>query len=181
MYWLAKLHPNLVNVKGGERYKKSLFANQREKKRAILEFYANREVIPLCIDHCGAETCGFVVPQQERIGTVRDLFNNAPGEMVMVLHLDGAHPAFKQINRGLFMHKQRWGVSVWIDLYESGRKKLTHVALTTDPHFARYGTWLDKWAVEEWAIDSEVARHHFQRDRGLCYAAPEFVKKMTGI
>jgi len=179
MYCIAKLHPNPANA-GARNYKGNLFTAD-EKKRTIREFYTFNEVIPLCIDHCGAETCGFVVPDQERIGTVQDLFNNERGELMVVLKLDQKHPAFKQINRGLWMQKQPWGVSVWIDRYQSGRKKLSHVALTTDPHFANYDTFLDKWAVEEWAIDSEVYRNYYKKGRGQCFASTQFVKKMAGI
>jgi hypothetical protein len=179
MYCIATLHPDLVEARRpGYR---GVFFTRREKRKLIREFYAKRLEIPLCIDHCGATTCGFVVPEAERIGRVCDLFNDERGQLMVKLKLDNTHPAYARINRGMEIHKELWGVSVWIDYYSTGRKALTHVALTTDPLFAAHGTWIHGYGLEEYKLDRAVARHFYQEGRGQCFAAPDYQRRLTGI
>lgn len=179
-YFVAPLHPDLVEARA-PGYRGGFFT-RAEKERQIDAFYAERQEIPLCIDHCGAATCGFVVPERERIGRVVDLFNDARGRLMVKLKLDNRHAAYARIHRGMQLRGERWGVSVWIDRDARGNKRLTHVALTTDPAFAALDTFLQSEAVEEWALDREIVRRHYRgRGHGQCYAAPAFEKRLAGI
>ncbi len=176
MYMVATLHPNLVEAR--DPTYKGHFFTQGEKRALIQQFYAQALQIPLCIDHCGAETCGFIVPEHERIGRVCDLFNDRDGNLMVKLVLDQSHKAYARINKGVWMHRELWGVSVWIDLWQSGRKALTHVALTTDPLMAEHGTWLHECSLEEWALDREIARRYYRKGHGQCYAAAAFEARL---
>lgn len=156
------------------------FLTREEMVRQIDAFYTMSQRIPLCIDHCGAQTCGFVVPAQERIGHVSDLWVNPKGQLMVKLWLDGAHRAFKQINQGIFHSGERWGVSVWIDqLFDV--KMLTHVALTTNPFFARQGTWMHGWNLYEGPLDREIASNHFDKASDVCYGHQCFLAKLDGV
>jgi hypothetical protein len=179
MYCVATLHPDLVEARR-PGYRGGFFT-RKEKRQLIRKFYAKRLEIPLCIDHCGAVTCGFVVPESERIGRVCDLFNGEQGQLMVKLKLDNTHPAYARINRGFDIYKEAWGVSVWIDFYNTGRKELTHVALTTDPLYASHGTWLHKWGLEEHVMDGYVADHFYKAGQGQCYAAPDYRRRLSGI
>jgi len=179
MYCIATLHPDLVEARRPDY--RGAFFTQEEKRRLIREFYEKRLEIPLCIDHCGATTCGFVVPEAERIGRVCDLFNDEKGQLMVKLKLDNSHHAYARINRGIDLHKELWGVSVWIDYYDTGRKALTHVALTTDPLFAAHGTWLHQRGLEDHVMDRHILRHFYKQGRGQCYTAPDYQHRLAGI
>jgi hypothetical protein len=184
MYRLATLHPNLQEAKS-EHYD-GLFFTKRDKEKQIREFYQKKQEIPLCIDHCGAETCGFIVPEKERIGTVVDLFNNKRGEMMVKFKLDNNHPAYQQINQGINLKGEKWGVSVWIENARNRRlgttdKQLTHVALTTDPFFASHGTFLHRYAIDEKGIDKEIARIYYDEKSDECFASDELKRKLQGV
>lgn len=179
MYFVATLHPNLVEDKG-------LFFTQTEKEKQIRDFYEKKQVIPLCIDHCGADTCGFIVPEKERIGYVVDLFNNKKGELMVKLRLDGSHPAYKLIHQGMQLRRERWGVSVWIECDYNTRlkqmnKSLTHVALTTDPLFAKHNTFLHQFSFDEHPLDRIIAQHYYDEQNPQCYASPQLKQKIKGM
>jgi hypothetical protein len=173
MFCVATLQPQ-------QGQQPTLFLRRDEMVRQIDAFYTMSQRIPLCIDHCGAQTCGFVVPAQERIGHVTDLWVNAQGQLMVKLWLDGSHRAFKQINQGIFHSGERWGVSVWLDqLFDV--KILTHVALTTNPFFARQGTWLHGWNLYEGPMDREIASKHFDSASDVCYGHRCFLEKLDGV
>lgn len=178
MYCVATLHPDLVEARHPDYH--GGFFTEREKRRLIRKFYKQKLEIPLCIDHCGAQTCGFVVPDSERIGHVVDLFNGRDGQLMVKMKLDNRHPAYARINRGMEIYKELWGVSVWIDFYNTGRKELTHVALTTDPLFASQGTWIHARGLEERLMDEVIAKHFYKHGDKHCYATPEFEKRLSG-
>jgi len=181
MYYVARLHPDLRET--WDKSYKGGFFTRAEKEKQILEFYREKQSIPLCIDHCGATTCGFVVPETERIGRVVDLFNNEKGEMMVKMQLDDNHREYPRIRRGMALQGERWGVSVWIDKWsQTGKKVLSHVALTTDPLFASYDTFLmPPHSLFEHFVDREIAKQYYREKRGLCFAAPEFRKKLEGM
>jgi hypothetical protein len=184
MYRLATLHPNLQEA-SSEHYD-GLFFTKAEKEKQIRDFYQKKQEIPLCIDHCGADTCGFIVPEDERIGSVVDLFNNKRGEMMVKFKLDNNHPAYRLINQGIDLNGEKWGVSVWIETKRNLRmgttdKQLTHVALTTDPFFASHGTFLHRYAIDEKALDREIARIYYDERNTECYASAEFKDRLRGI
>lgn len=172
MFCVATLQPNQGTLL-------TRFLTRDEMVRQIDAFYTMSQCIPLCIDHCGAQTCGFEVPANERIGRVSDLWINHSGQLMVKLWLDGAHPHFKRINQGIFHSGERWGVSVWIDqLFDV--KMLTHVALTTNPFFARQGTWMHGWNVLEGPMDRQIAQAHYDTRHEQCYGHPAFLAKLEG-
>lgn len=179
-YFIATLHPDLIETRS-KGYKGAFFT-QEDKKKQISDFYGKKQHIPLCIDHCGANTCHFVVPEGERIGKVNDLFIGKNGDMMVKLELDKKHPAYVQINQGIHLKKERWGVSVWIEYNRrTGEKQLTHVALTTDPYFASRNTFLHKYDFKEKHVDREIARTYYKEGEGQSFASPELQKKMRGM
>jgi len=180
MYFLAKLQPNLKEP--GD------FFTVSEKKRQIDQFYAQRQHIPLCIDHCNAPpVAGFVVPERDRIGRVVDLLTNRQGDLLVKLVLDQSHEAYARINKSIALDHQKWGVSVWIDTIDSGTrqqgvyKQLTHVALTTDPYFAKHNTFLHKWQLQEAPLDRIIARELYAAGEGDSYAHPSLVDKLKAV
>jgi hypothetical protein len=180
MYYLAKLHPDLRET--WQRTYRGGYLTRAQKEEAILDFYREKQCIPLCIDHCNADKAGFVVPEGERIGRVVDLFNNEKGEMMVKLCLDQKHRSFRTIERGIWVLKEKWGVSMWVDWNtQTGKKYLTHVALTKDPMFASHNTFLGTHGLFEDAVDRSIARHYYKEKRGLCFAAPEFRSKLRGM
>lgn len=184
-YHLVKLHPQLSGSKSEHR--DGLLWTRAEKEQVIDAFYKGRQTIPLCLDHCGASQGGFVVPEDQRIGQVVDLFNDRHGQMMVKLHLSAQSPAFSQITRETHQG-QPWGVSVWLDVLRDGRggpiieKRLTHVALTRDPYFAHHNTFMRDWSPSEGGIDAFVLKHKlYSEGEGECYAAEAFKGKLKGV
>lgn len=179
-HFIATLHPDLEETRD-KSYSGGFFTRD-DKKRQILDFYQKKKHIPLCIDHCGANTCHFIVPEGERIGHVNDLFIGKNGDMMVKLELDKKHPAYVQISQGLHLKNEKWGVSVWIEHNKRTRdKQLTHVALTTDPYFASRNTFLHKFGYKEEHMDREIARCYYKDGDGESFASPELKKKLRGI
>src|ERR1700744_5751503 len=183
-YHLVKLHPQLAG--DSTTRNDGLLWTRAEKEAVINAFYEGKQVIPLCMDHCGASQGGFVVPESERIGQVVDLFNDAHGQMLAKLFLRGDNPAFQQITRETHQGVP-WGVSVWIDVERqerggpAGRKHLTHVALTRDPYFADHNTFMRDWSPSEGGIDEYVLKHSlYSENEGECYAGAQFIEKLKG-
>jgi hypothetical protein len=179
-HFIATLHPDLEETRN-KNYRGGHFSLE-EKKKQIRDFYGKKQHIPLCIDHCGANTCNFVVPEGERIGKVNDLFIGRNGDMMVKLELDKKHPAYVQISQGLHMKNEKWGVSVWIEHNKRTREKqLTHVALTTDPYFAERNTFLHKFGFKEEHINNEIARQYYKEGDGECFASEELKKKLKSM
>lgn len=178
LHFVATLHPDLIETKS-KNYDGSLFTRQ-EKEKQILDFYRNKKAIPLCIDHCGADHCHFIVPEKERIGYVDDLFIGKKGDLMVKLSLDMNHPYFPRISQGL--RKEPWGVSVWIEHNKYyNTKELTHVALTTDPYFGPQGTYLHKFDIGERGVYRAIAKDYYQEGCGECFATKELKKKLNGM
>jgi hypothetical protein len=175
MYLVSVLHPVLPRGQRGG------FFSRRQKVKQILDFYRNHEVIPLCVDHCNAQEPGFVVPERERVGVVNDLFINARGQMMVKLCLDQAHPFYARMNQGRHMRGEAWGVSMWVDKYINGDKRLSHVALTRDPRFAAHDTWFHDWGLDARAVDRVIAQKYYRAGEGLCFAAGEFKTRLRGM
>lgn len=181
LYCVATLQPCLQGIDQDDE-----FFTRLEKEAQIARFYRQQKKIPLCIDHCNAQEWNFVVPERERIGYVLDLFINKDNAMMVKFRLDPKHKAYGQIYDGVARKKQAWGVSVWIERLqdrETGKvsKELTHVALTTIPRFADYGTYMHRYAVTEPKIDAIISREFYFKGWGHCYAAPQFEQQILGM
>ena len=180
LYCVATLHPPLSDDTDDE------FFTRAEKEAQIKAFYREKQRIPLCIDHCNADTPLFVVPARERIGYVLDLFINRDDAMMVKFRLSNKHPAYKQIYDGITQRREKWGVSVWIDRLQNRStgqvtKKLTHVALTLDPRFADYNTFTHKYALNENMINTYIASQFYRCREHKCFAAKEFKRKLWGM
>lgn len=184
-YHLVKLHPQLLGD-GRDGHRDTLLQTREEKERVVRDFYDKRQHIPLCLDHCGATRGGFVVPQEQRIGRVVDLFTDRHGQLLVKLHLSGGTPAFQQITRETHQGVP-WGVSVWLDVLRDrpggtiSEKRLTHVALTKDPYFARHNTFMRDWSPSESGIDALVHKMGlYEEGAGECFAGEPFKAKLKG-
>jgi hypothetical protein len=173
MYYLATLHPQL---KKRNRYG---YFSRREMERQVLDFYHNKEYVPICIDHCGASTAGFVVPREERVGAVEDLFINQRGQMMVKMKLDPTHGEYPRLCQSLDNPAHHWGVSVWIDQIAPGNKKLTHVALTDDPYFAQDNTFVHAGtSIGTRPMDRIIHEKYYSEGEGLCFASKELKEKL---
>lgn len=181
MYFLATLHPDVVLDENGEPDVCWLTA-PGEKERQVRDFYAQRRDIALSLDHRGTGRFGFVVEPGERIGRVLDLFVGDRGQLLVKMQLDNRHPTYAKIKRGIELHHEKWGVSAGVlTNNRTLEKQLTHVALTREPLFARYDTFLHRNAVLEADLDREIARLYYAPGRGRCYATAELKRKLQGM
>jgi len=188
MYFIAKLHPRLVETQT-DGYK-GKWLTKREKQREIKRFYEKNLQIPLNIGHFDCDRFGFVSPLRSNnvnIGRVIDMFNDKNGELVIKALLYNTHPAYKQINQGVYLSGEKWGVSIWLNLmYENGfdsgptTKCITHVALTTDPYFASEGTYIYHWGLSEAAVDKTIHELYYDEKNSNCYAMPQLIEKLAG-
>lgn len=183
MYFLATLHPALEETKK-EGYN-GKWLTLKEKKAVIDDFYAAQRALPLRMEH-GELAYGNTVPPEERVGKVMDLFLDKVGNIVAKCHLTEKE-AVQQVGSDGVKKKAKWGVSVWLDLYyprgEQGpcEKKLTHVAMTTDPWFAEHHTYIHHWAVSEKGIDAQLAQDYYREGDGECYVKGPLTEKLKGI
>lgn len=162
------------------------FLNRADKETQIRHFYTRKLRIPLCLDHCNADHVGFVVPEHERIGYVLDMFIGRDDALMVKFKLNNNHPAYNKIHDGLTKRHEAWGLSVWVDRYRDGwsgrvTKKLTHVALTLDPRFADYDTYMYKYSLSENLINNEILGRFYKQGQGGCYATKELKKKLLGM
>jgi hypothetical protein len=178
MFHLAPLHPRVVEGPDGDA-----FFSRAEKEAQILDFYHEQQFIPVNIDHRGADQrTGVLVDPRECVGRVVDLFNGRDGFMVVKLQLDNTHPQYGVVRRSILQRGEKWGVSVGISLnYETGRKRLVHVAITRDPLFARYGTMVHYDGLVEWLVDREIARRYYAPGQGQSFAAAPLKAKLRGM
>lgn len=180
MHAIATLHPTLSETKS-PNYDGGFFTRS-EKEKQIKDFYRKGKKIPLCIDHCGANTCNFIVPDKERIGYVDDLFIGKNGDLMVKLSLDTKHPYFPGISQDVHSSRERWGVSVWIENNRTKREKeLTHVALTTDPYFASRNTFLHGFSLNDRDAQREIARKYYKEGDGECFATRELKQKLHSM
>jgi hypothetical protein len=162
------------------------FLTRADKEVQIREFYRKRQRIPLCLDHCHADRAGFVVPERDRIGYVLDLFINRDNAMMVKFKLDNTHPAYVQIYDGINQRREAWGLSVWVERLQNRRtgqvsKALTHVALTLDPRFADYNTYMYQYSLNEDTINNVIARQFYKQRDGYCFATAELKRKLAGM
>lgn len=162
------------------------FLTRADKEVQIREFYRKQLRIPLCLDHCHADRAGFVVPERDRIGYVEDLFINRDDGMMVKFKLDNGHPAYAQIYNGMVDRREAWGLSVWVDRYQNRKtgkvtKLLTHVALTLDPRFADYKTYMYQYSLNNDTMNNVIARQFYRSGDGGCFATAEFKKKLVGM
>jgi hypothetical protein len=178
-HFIATLHPSLVETKS-PNYNGDFFT-RKEKEKQVIAFYRKKQKIPLCIDHCGANSCHFVVPDKERIGYVDDLFIGKKGDLMVKLSLDNKHAYFPRISQDIHSGKS-WGVSVWIENNRTLKnKELTHVALTTDPYFASRNTFLHKFDFNDRNIMRAIGRQYYKEGEGECFATREFKQKLHSM
>jgi hypothetical protein len=69
-------------------------------------------------------------------------------------HGDG----YREVNQGMFSKKERWGVSVGVVKAPNGARNLVHVALTNDPAFAKEGTYISHWGLNEEKVDAALCK-----------------------
>ena len=183
MYFVCTIHPDLEETRR-EGYR-GWWMTLTEKKEAIERFYDEKQVIPLSLDHTASKTYGSSIPVPSRVGKVLDLFLDKSGDMAAKCILETDNEAFKRVNTGSHIHGEKWGVSPRIDWsmpdgIEGDRieKRLTHVALTLDPHFASQGAYIHQWHHREAGVDRIIARHY--AGESTFYAAPALLDKLKG-
>jgi hypothetical protein len=182
MYLFAKLHPHLKECEG-KNYDGIWFSSD-DMKRQINKFYCPKKggfEIPLCIDHRDVGKFGYV-KEGDVVGRVLDLFCNKENELMFKCVLDNTHKAYKEVNQGIFKSGEKWGVSVGIALRNDKEGKrhrnLVHVALTTDPGFKEYDTYLFKWSIHEDIINAAIGREYIKDAKVF---SPQFEAKIKGI
>ncbi len=151
MFLLAKLYPHFEHTET-ENYK-GTFLNRKAKEQLVEAFYKDKRKVPLCIDHKDVGKYGFVKPEND-VGRVCDLFIDKDSELIMKCELSKNHPSYKEVNNAMFTKRQKWGVSVFIThpLDQDGNVKsnhLIHVALTPNPAFGEYNTYITNWGLGE--------------------------------
>ena len=151
MFLLAKLYPHFEHTET-ENYK-GTFLSRKAKEQLVESFYKDKRKVPLCKDHENVGRYGLVKPENT-IGRVCDLFIDKDGELIMKCELSKKHPTYKEVNHAMFTKRQKWGVSVFIThpLDEDGNVKsnnLIHVALTPNPAFGEYNTYITHWGLGE--------------------------------
>jgi len=184
VYFVATLHPNLGKYNKPDY--NGPWLSDLEQKQQIDTFYNEKQGIPLSYDHLNCGTSAYV-PREDVIGQVVDLFQGDNGNLMVKCFLSPDHPASYKINRDVIENKIRWGVSVGLihltpeSADEKVRKKLVHVAFTTDPGFAAENTFLHYWAETESKLDYVIGREYFKGTDGKSYANENLVRKIRGI
>lgn len=180
MFLISKLHPNLEETE--EEGYNGNWLSRAAKEETIKRFYAQKQDIPLCIDHRDTGKSGYV-KGENKIGRVCDLFLNKEGELMVKCELSPEHRAgYKEVNQGINRNREHWGVSIGLarkrDPFTGNvlSRNLAHVALTNDPAFAAEGTHISHYALEEDKINKLIAREHSNG-----YLAPEFMAKLEGM
>lgn len=184
MFLTGKLLPHLPQTEAADY--DGYWQSEAEKEDTIDRFYAKRLNIPLSLDHRNTGTFGFI-HHDDVIGEVLDLYKNRDGHMVVKARLSGDHPAYQEINRGIYSKKENWGFSVGLaqlpgDGTPQGRRRrdLMHVALTNDPGFAAHDTFIDAWNVNEDRLNAIITGRNYYRpgEGGRAYASRQFDEKL---
>lgn len=162
------------------------FMTRRDNEIQIHNFYRHKQRIPLCLDHCGADRAGFVVPERDRIGYVLDLFINRDNALMVKFRLTPKHAAYNRVHDGLTKRSEAWGLSVWVERRQNRHtgavsKTLTHVALTLDPRFAEHRSYMYRYALNENLINDVILGQFYWPGDGACYGAREFKRKLLGM
>lgn len=183
MFFIAKLHPKLAETE--EKNYNGLLLNRAGKEAVVTRFYTEKQNIPLSIDHRDIGAFGYV-KDANRVGRVTDLFINGREELMMKCELFRQHSeGYKEVNQGIFRKKERWGVSVGLvgvkdkDARIKARN-LVHVALTTDPAFAKEGTFLSHWGLDERKVNTALRKLCIEEGYTGFYR-PELMAKLEGV
>jgi len=178
MYMVGKLHPDLPEA--NEPGYTQGWLSEQDKRDVIDRFYSDeRHTIPLSLDHRNSGKYGFI-PHGDVIGDVLDLFTDRNGDLMVKTRLSPQHPAYGEVNRGMTDRAQKWGFSVGLLPGDGGGEKtLMHVALTPEPGFAAYDTYIKHWHLNEDRLNAIIARElYMPGEGGRAYAAPEFDEKL---
>ncbi len=188
MYLLAKLHPHLEKTE--EENYVGPWLSRKAKEEIITRFYKEKKCIPLCIDHRDRDRLGYI-KHENVVGRVCDLFIDKNDELIMKCEVESApeHKGYQEIVNGMFMKREKWGVSVGLVKMSDPStgnvvsRNLVHVALTTDPGFARHGTFITKWALSDDAINRVITRDYMNDREALnkVYAVGPLQEKLQGI
>lgn len=178
MYLVAKLHPKVAAYESAEY--QGDYLSVKDQERVIRDFYEQERDVPLCKDHMGTDSTGFV-RYDDRIGRVVDLFTNKDHELMVKCQLYPEHNAYNEVNRSIFNEGKKWGVSVGLANLKDPHngtvleKNLVHVALTMDPAFGSQNSYLFDWGLFEDDVDRKIAQKYV----GNGYASDVFRKKMA--
>lgn len=185
IYFLSTVHPELEETKVNGY--KGQWMTFEEKKEAIRNFYKTKQHIPLSINHTTSKEYGSVIPSNERVGEVVDLFTDKDADLIAKCVLYKGKDGFKTMSHGTYMNNEKWGVSVRIDWCMPGglggdgkiEKKLTHVALTRTPYLAAQGSYIHHWSTNEKDINKKIHKEYYQEKDGYCFASDELKNKIT--
>jgi hypothetical protein len=159
MYIFAKVHPELDASDNPGNF----WLNKAEREQEIQRFYEQKAEIPLDLNHTDIGRYG-LVPHKNRVGRIVDLFNNAEGELMMKAHINLKHANSDQIKQWMSDKQRPLGVSPGVCNTPQGTRHLVHVALTQDPAFSRYGTYVDSWAINEKDLDRQIAHKYYREE-----------------
>ncbi len=181
-YFIAKAHPSLSETE--EKDYIGPWFNRNDKIRQVDRLYEKNPLeIPMGLDHRDADKFG-LIKENDILGRVIDLFMNKDQELMVKFEIfDDHHEKYKELNQQLCYNKNlRWGVSVGIMITrnEDGSpfRNLAHMALTTDPYFADYNTYIFHWHTNEDILNATINRS-FLKDAD--YATEPFREKIKGI
>jgi hypothetical protein len=176
MYFVSTIHPHLKETED-PKYNGDWLTIEG-KRNVVNKFYRQKRELPLCIDHCNANQGGFVVPYDQRIGKVLDLLIDENGDLIAkgLLFEDDEH--YAEIAQGIIVRKEKWGVSVWMDIDDGNGKDLTHVALTLNPYLKDYNSYIHQYSHCEEAIDNVIVQHYYNKSKGHCYISNQFKQKL---
>lgn len=182
MFFLATLQADLPETHD-DTYR-GVWFTKAEKKDVILKFYKLNQTIPLSVDHTADKEYGSVIPTDKRVGRVLDLFMDKDGHLVGKCCITNRDTVLR-LTKGSYIDNEKWGVSLRIDWCLPGgiecdkiEKMLTHVAVTTDPYLADYGSFVHHWSTNEKTIDRAIHREYYSEGDGHCFAAPELSRKL---
>lgn len=184
MHYLSNLQPKAHVI---DSQYDDMFLTRAEQEQEVLKFYRTKKKLPLCLDHGGDNTNHtWKTTKKDRIGEVTDLFINKDGMMMAKFKLDSDHEFFPRIQHDLHVKKEDWGVSIWIYHMENQKtgeihKELGHVALTQDPLFGKFGTFLYGYGVIEAGVDKAIGEQFYEEGKGESFASKELKQKIRGM
>lgn len=164
MYMISKLHPNLKEAE--KQGYNGPWPNTEAKKEMVRSFYQEKKKVKLSLNHRDLQPGGLVKPGNE-IGEVCDLFIDKDNELVVKCKLSNQNRAAYQEVNGSMSEKggKPWGVSVGIANIKDQAgiirsRNLVHVALTQDPGFGDYHTFISHRGLHEDDIDRVILKKY---------------------
>lgn len=180
MYFLCTVHPELEETK--EKGYMGIWMTLDQKKKFIHEFYNYKsfQEIPFSLEHKAQQYYGSVIKRQDRDGKVLDLFIDKRGDIIAKGILYKDTESYKNIEDYTFNDDDTkkgkpWGVSMRLDClfpFDDNKdviKKITHIALTQEPFFAKKGTYIHHWSNDEDAINRTISKYYYKENMGSCY------------